>query len=207
MPTLNYDPTQDQRNIGALSTTVGTAPLTPPVPVTGGAPSNIGVGPINPIKTTGGQNQIDYGDTSYLTGIPNFNFGQVPGFTPPNFKIPTALEASNDPGYQFRLEQGQHALESSAAAKGLLRTGGTLKDLMEYGQNFATQTYTDVFNRALSAYDRQYQASKDIFAPSMAEYQLKGEAQKEAALAQYQRGFDLWKFMHTPPPAPVAPSI
>src|SRR5690349_4486046 len=32
------------------------------------------------------------------------------------------------PGYQFRLDEGNRAIQNSAAAKGMLMSGGTLKD-------------------------------------------------------------------------------
>lgn len=41
------------------------------------------------------------------------------------------------------------------AARGILRTGGTLKDLADYSQNFA-MNYDDVFLGALRKYDAAY---------------------------------------------------
>lgn len=52
-----------------------------------------------------------------------------------------------DPGYQFRMQQGQEALERSAAARGGLNSGGTLKAITEYGQNFASNEFQNAFNR------------------------------------------------------------
>lgn len=52
-----------------------------------------------------------------------------------------------DPGYAFRLEQGMKALQNSAAAKGLLSSGNTLKGITDYGQNAASQEYMNAFNR------------------------------------------------------------
>ena len=40
-----------------------------------------------------------------------------------NFTSPTDVTEANDPGYQFRLSQGQKALENSAAARGGLLSG------------------------------------------------------------------------------------
>ncbi len=45
------------------------------------------------------------------------------------------------PGYDFRMQQGQKALENSAAAKGTLFSGATGKALQEYGQNFGSNEY------------------------------------------------------------------
>lgn len=52
-----------------------------------------------------------------------------------------------DPGYQFRLSEGAKALERSAASKGSLFSGGTLKDLSNYNQNFASNEFQNAYNR------------------------------------------------------------
>lgn len=55
-----------------------------------------------------------------------------------------------DPGYQFRLSEGMKALERSAAARGLLQSGGTLKGITKYGQDLASAEYENAFSRYLS---------------------------------------------------------
>lgn len=52
-----------------------------------------------------------------------------------------------DPGYAFRLAEGQKALERSAAARGGLLSGGTGKALTRFGQEMGSQEYTNAFNR------------------------------------------------------------
>ena len=52
-----------------------------------------------------------------------------------------------DPGYAFRLKEGQKTLERSAAARGGLLSGGTGKALQRFGQEFGSQEYTNAFNR------------------------------------------------------------
>ncbi len=52
-----------------------------------------------------------------------------------------------DPGYAFRLKEGQQALERSAAARGGLISGGALKAATRYGQEMGSQEYTNAFNR------------------------------------------------------------
>lgn len=54
------------------------------------------------------------------------------------------FEAS--PGYQFRLDQGQEALERNAAARGLRLSSGTMKDMMRFGQGEASQDYWNQYN-------------------------------------------------------------
>lgn len=52
-----------------------------------------------------------------------------------------------DPSYQFRLQQGQGALENSAAARGGMLSGNALRALSDYGQNTASQEFGNVANR------------------------------------------------------------
>jgi len=52
-----------------------------------------------------------------------------------------------DPGYAFRLSEGQKALERSAAARGGLLSGGTGKALQRFGQEMGSQEYMNAFNR------------------------------------------------------------
>jgi hypothetical protein len=52
-----------------------------------------------------------------------------------------------DPGYAFRMSEGMKGLERSAAARGGLLSGSTLKGIQRYGQDLASQEYTNAFNR------------------------------------------------------------
>lgn len=52
-----------------------------------------------------------------------------------------------DPGYGFRMSEGMKALERSAASKGGLLSGATLKGVQRYGQDMASQEYQNAFNR------------------------------------------------------------
>ena len=55
-----------------------------------------------------------------------------------------------DPGYNFRLSEGMKGLERSAAARGLLQSGSTLKGIQQYGQNLASSEYENAFSRYLT---------------------------------------------------------
>lgn len=55
--------------------------------------------------------------------------------------------ANLDPGYQFRLQQGQQASVNSAAAGSGSLSGSAMKDLMDYNQNAASSEYNNAFNR------------------------------------------------------------
>jgi hypothetical protein len=53
----------------------------------------------------------------------------------------------SDPGYQFRLDEGNKAISNAAAARGLGNSGGTLKALTKYGQDYASNEYNNSYNR------------------------------------------------------------
>jgi hypothetical protein len=52
-----------------------------------------------------------------------------------------------DPGYQFRLAEGEKAINRAAAARGGYDSGGALKALTRYGQGVASDEYGNAFNR------------------------------------------------------------
>lgn len=83
---------------------------------------------------------------SSLTGMQNQDFQR--DFTGSDFQ--------KDPGYEFRLAEGAKALERSAAAKGSVQSGGTLKALSRYNQDFATNEYNNVYNRFNADRDRRF---------------------------------------------------
>jgi hypothetical protein len=71
--------------------------------------------------------------------------------------VPAAFSFTNqqmyqDPGYAFRLSEGQKALDRQAAARGGLISGGALKAAQRYGQDMGSQEYQNAFNRAFTGY-------------------------------------------------------
>ena len=53
-----------------------------------------------------------------------------------------------DPGYQFRLSEGQRAMAHGATpGRGGLVSGNTLKAMQDYAQNSASAEYSNAFNR------------------------------------------------------------
>ena len=63
------------------------------------------------------------------------------------------------PGYDFRFSEGQRAVESGGAARGMLMSGGTLKDLARFGDGLASQDYNDQFNRMMAVASGGQQAA------------------------------------------------
>lgn len=155
------------------------------------------------------------GDTSWqMPDLPQFDFS-YPDFQFDQFKAPTQEEVLSDPGYAFRKGQGEGAITNTAAAQGLLRTGGTLKDFINYNQNFAANEYGNAFNRGLASWQNNEKGSFDTwnanrgkawdtataaFAPKMVGYtteaaarQRNSEVSWEQAMKAYLTRYDIFK--------------
>jgi hypothetical protein len=52
-----------------------------------------------------------------------------------------------DPGYAFRMKEGLRALENTAAARGGLLSGNSMRGLTRYGQGLASEEFGNAFNR------------------------------------------------------------
>lgn len=88
---------------------------------------------LGPWRTAGGNALGVAGDLSGANGIDAARAAQG------NF-----LES---PGYQWQLDQGLRAIDAGAAAKGILRSGATLKAEEAYGQGLAKQDFANYYNR------------------------------------------------------------
>lgn len=123
---------------------------------------------------------------------PTFNFGDVPEYHASRFNAPSFEDAQNDPGYRFRLDAGTQALNRSAAARGVLRTGGTLKDIAEYGQNFGAQEYKSVWDRAMQGYQANENANRAEYAPLLAQYQNQFQAEMARGQSAFDREYQIY---------------
>lgn len=90
------------------------------------------------------------------------------------------------PGYEFRLGQGLDAIEASAAARGMHRSGGTLTSLNDYAQNQASGEYANHIARMMGMTGIGQQASAQQVAAtqnygSMASNALAGQGNALAA--------------------------
>lgn len=84
-------------------------------------------------------------------------------FAFPYFQAPKGAEVFDDPGYQFRQEQGQRAIQRSAAAQGTVLNPATVKALDEYSQGLASQEYGNVYNRRLGEHGRAHDQAFNEF--------------------------------------------
>ena len=81
-----------------------------------------------------------------------------------------------DPGYAFRLGEGQKALERSAAARGGLISGGALKAATRYGQDMGSQEYQNAFNRYQTNRSNQLQPLGNLMASGQSAASNQGTA-------------------------------
>lgn len=58
-----------------------------------------------------------------------------------------ASDFQTDPGYQFRMDEANKALQRSQAAKGGLLSGAAAKELTRYNQGAASDEYMNAYNR------------------------------------------------------------
>ena len=81
-----------------------------------------------------------------------------------------------DPGYAFRLAQGQKALDQQAAARGGLISGNALKAATGYGQDMASQEYQNAYNRYQQNRTNQLQPLGNLMASGQAAASNQGAA-------------------------------
>jgi HAMP domain-containing protein len=74
--------------------------------------------------------------------------GQLGEFLKPGADLGALLQAQ--PGYQARLGEGVNALDRSASARGSINSGGQMKALTRFGQDYASNEMNNIFNRYAS---------------------------------------------------------
>lgn len=68
----------------------------------------------------------------------------------------TVEDMYNDPGYQFGLNEGVKAYDSSASAKGNQLSGAQAKALTRFGNDYGSTKYNESFNRRQVGLDNLY---------------------------------------------------
>lgn len=106
------------------------------------------------------QNYLNIGDDAMKTlgqriyggayDMPAYSYEGF-GYSPEDVyrDVTSPIVAQIDPGFNFRLQQGQRALEQGAAAKGKFFSGDTGKALLSFGQELASDEYSNAYDRAL----------------------------------------------------------
>ena len=90
------------------------------------------------------------------------NLQRTAGNVPGAFKF-GAGDYQADPGYAFRLSEGQKALDRQAAARGGLISGGALKAAQRYGQEMGSQEFGNAYNRALTSYNTDVARENQLY--------------------------------------------
>lgn len=89
------------------------------------------------------------------------------------------------PGYQFRMEQGQGAIENVAGKKGQLFGGNTLQELVRYGQEFATAEYDNELKRRFAGVQAGLEGTKGADAANLNLAEIQA-GRGQAAARQYE---------------------
>lgn len=144
-----------------------------------------------------------------LGNAPRYTAPELPTIDP--WRAPTAQDIYSDPSFTFRKDLGEHALLNNRAAQGLTRTGGTLKDLIDYNQNFASQEYGNVANRSLEGWRSNTDATlrragmdqdraKAMYEPTLLEWSKRAdvgsraeENQWDQAYKSFMTDYNIWK--------------
>jgi len=107
-----------------------------------------------------------------------------------DFVAPTWESAQSDPGYQAALKSGEEALGRNQAAKGVLRTGGSLKDLLDYNQGMAAGQYDATWKRAFEPWQTKFGAGENRW-----------QTQYGGDLSKYlQKEGNIYDLLSQPPP-------
>lgn len=167
-------------------------------------------GPMGPDTGNGGGSGAPAIDQSYLApftkqfvmpsdaALPRY--GGAPAFSFADFQAPTANDVLSDPGYQFRQDQGRKSIETSASAKGLLNSGGTLADLLGFGQQLGSQEFGNVFDRKYNTWNANRQNAADAYRVNYSTqfsdpYQFdttRANTSYDRAQQQFQNDQNLW---------------
>ena len=172
-------------------------PFVPPYgaggPAAGGGGGGYLYDPYTGQKLTGGED---------IPGVPQFNYAAFdPG---QGFQAPKGEQVYDDPGYQFRLNQANEAFQNAAYAKGIMGSGGTLKDFLKYNQDMASQEYTNAYNRAKDVYDTNwnnrlntyttnFNTAAAQYAPNLTEWQVRASDLRKQQDDAYNRAWDQYK--------------
>lgn len=100
---------------------------------------------------------------------------------------PVNLE--EDPGYQFRLEQGEQAINRAASAAGGRHGGKTLKALQAHGQGLASQEYDNAFSRQQARNAQRMQAGMGL--DQMRQAALLNQAGRSDQMSQFGAGLNM----------------
>lgn len=92
------------------------------------------------------------------------------------------VDVTQDPGYQFRMDQGVEALDKSAASRGRLLSGAQQKGVNAYAQNMGSQEYANAYSRQAGEKARKFNMLSSLSQGGQAS--AAGQAQTTGQLAE-----------------------
>lgn len=170
---LAYGAMQNMLGLGAAPVIGGTAPQIETISTPATAASGYWR---DPIGERGDRRWIPTAPateatTSYRVNGQTFStMDEAQAYADANKTGGTEWSWQTDPGYEFRLGEGLGAIEGSAAARGGLYSGATMRDLQKYGQDYASQEFGNVYSRLAGVADAGLNAA-----------QMSGNASMQAA--------------------------
>lgn len=82
------------------------------------------------------------------------------------FQAPAPFDPGSvamDPGFDFRMREGQRAIERAAAARGGALGGAAMRGAARYGQELASDEYGKAYQRKAGEYDRNFSNAFNVF--------------------------------------------
>jgi hypothetical protein len=132
----------------------------------------IGTGAAQQIQgMLGGVNEAQY----MAQAQPEFAY-DMPSYTTEQFL---------DPSIQYQIQQAQQGIDASAAARGGLLSGATLKELQSRGMQIGQQGWADAFQRAM-AMGQQARADRGFAYQQYADKAQQAQQQAAQRLAMFQ---------------------
>lgn len=119
----------------------GPAPTSDKFPTYGGV-SGVDGTTVQSLPGMGTATPVTY-DHSALAAAQNTNNALNGG----GYPTESGFDMTVDPGYRFRFDEGMRALDRGAAARGGLLSGGYGRRAMRYGQGFASNEFSNIYNR------------------------------------------------------------
>ena len=109
-----------------------------------------------------GSGLLSYGGTPLDNGFFGAGDTQTAQFNP-------NIDITQDPSYQFRLQQGMQALQRSQAATGI-SGGAAAKAISDYAQGSASQEYANAYQRALQTSSQNASINNQNFGQDLNTY-------------------------------------
>jgi len=104
-------------------------------------PKKYAMGAIQVAENQNNQNIAAFSPYARQGGQAFQSLGDLMGLNGQSASATALNNYRTSPGYDFQMQQGTNAIQNSAAARGGLNSGATMKALQGYGQNLADQDF------------------------------------------------------------------